>query len=56
MTDKIIEDGFGNEWFRCDFEDCDLHVVRPGKRLFDALKDCADASHRGTPTETSLEP
>lgn len=30
MTERTIDDGFGNTWMRCAFEDCDLHVVRPG--------------------------
>lgn len=27
----IIEDGHGSYWFKCNADDCDLHVVRPGK-------------------------
>lgn len=28
---RVIDDGFGNTWYKCQYEDCDLHVVRPGK-------------------------
>lgn len=29
--DQVVTDGFGSEWLKCDRNDCDLHVVRPGK-------------------------
>lgn len=29
--DRIVEDGFGGAWAKCDRPDCDLYVVRPGK-------------------------
>lgn len=28
---RWVEDGCGSCWVMCDREDCDLHVVRPGK-------------------------
>lgn len=31
MSEKIVSDGFGNEWLRCERSDCDLSVVRPGR-------------------------
>jgi len=30
-TLDVIEDGHGNYWFKCEAEDCDLHVTRPGR-------------------------
>lgn len=29
--ERTVDDGFGNVWVCCSREDCDLHVVRPGK-------------------------
>lgn len=26
-----VSDGFGGQWLKCDRDDCDLKVVRPGK-------------------------
>lgn len=28
---RVVEDGHGGAWVKCDRADCDLHVVRPGK-------------------------
>jgi hypothetical protein len=28
---RLLDDGFGNVWMKCEREDCDLHIVRPGK-------------------------
>lgn len=30
-SSDCIDDGFGNRWAKCQLEDCDLQVVRPGK-------------------------
>lgn len=30
-TINTIEDGFGNQWMKCEHAECDLCVVRPGK-------------------------
>jgi len=31
VEDLYVEDGFGSVWRKCGREECDLHVVRPGK-------------------------
>lgn len=32
MTERTIDDGFGNEWVKCSrAERCGLQIVRPGK-------------------------
>lgn len=31
MSERTIDDGFGNEWDLCKRENCGLQVVRPGK-------------------------
>ena len=28
---RMISDGFGTSWHKCDREDCGLQIVRPGK-------------------------
>lgn len=28
---RVVEDGYGGCWDMCERENCDLHVVRPGK-------------------------
>ena len=30
-SDRMITDGFGSAWTKCDLLDCGLHVVRPGR-------------------------
>jgi hypothetical protein len=30
-NDRLLDDGFGNVWEKCDHEDCALEIVRPGK-------------------------
>jgi hypothetical protein len=37
---RLVEDGFGSQWFMCQRLDCDLHVVRVG---------CADCHHPECP-------
>ena len=27
----LLDDGFGNVWEKCAFDDCALEIVRPGK-------------------------
>lgn len=31
MSERILDDGFGNVWEKCDHDDCVLEIVRPGK-------------------------
>jgi hypothetical protein len=31
MDDNLITDGHGNWWERCERDDCDLHITRPGE-------------------------
>jgi hypothetical protein len=33
--DRVVDDGFGNEWEKCDRPDCSLQVVRPGSAQCD---------------------
>jgi hypothetical protein len=30
-NDRIISDDFGSSWNKCEFIECGLHIVRPGK-------------------------
>lgn len=30
-TEDVLDDGFGNQWHKCEKPDCGLEIVRPGK-------------------------
>jgi hypothetical protein len=40
---RLIGDGFGTHWYKCDREDCGLQVVRPGRAKCAHGEPCADA-------------
>lgn len=58
MDDKIriISDGFSCEWQLCDKEDCQLHVVRPGKAQCDLCDENKIPDQNTSQQETTQTP